>query len=109
MGINLALLLDFLAQIEDYELNSQVAIKVRNKTKEVCINLRNEIDFDKRNDCYWICATLAEVYFSFDEEENFRKIMSEADAYSPTKFERSSTIEQLQIIKKLKEIDINID
>lgn len=98
-GINLAYLLNVRASetsIVDDEITDKVLAKrVRQQVVEICAELQRS-NFDERGDRYWILATLEEAHFGLGNTERYLKAKSDAEATSKAKWERATTVEQIE-------------
>jgi tetratricopeptide (TPR) repeat protein len=104
-GINLAYLLLVSASLATNQ-NDQIADiinakRVRNKTYEICINLRNQENFLEMPDKVWILLTLAEVAFIDGSEQDVNKYLDAAKLQGAKPFELDSYEEQKSKIQKL--------
>lgn len=102
-GINLAFLFNLRASIsegDDNVADSVIARRIREKVILICLKII-EKNFEERNDCYWIFATLEEAYFGINNMEKYSEYKSKAIKYLKYNWQRESTEEQIKKLSKL--------
>lgn len=102
-GINLAFLFNLRASIsegDDNVADSVIARRIREKVILICLKII-EKNFEERNDCYWILATLEEAYFGINNMEKYSEYKSKAIKYLKYNWQRESTEEQIKKLSKL--------
>ncbi|EUJ31460.1 tetratricopeptide repeat-containing protein [Listeria cornellensis] len=72
-GINLAYLHNLMAKKEEPQMHEQIANYYREQVRKICDRLIQEEEFDSREDCYWIYATLSEVYYCKKNIDMYKK------------------------------------
>lgn len=109
-GINLAFLLNIKATLannrEDFITDTTLAKRIREKVILICQDLLNK-KFEERNDKYWILATLEEAYYGLNDEVKYKLYKAEAIKYSPDKWPRKSTEDQLTKLNTLLKYEFN--
>lgn len=102
-GINYAYLLNVRAArsknnnaIADYVLAS----RIRNKVIAICSKLL-EKKFNQRGDQYWILATLEEAHYALGNYREFKRFSLLARKKSKAKWERDTTLSQINKLTKL--------
>lgn len=102
-GINLAFLFDLRAGINSGDesiADRVIARRIREKVISICLNII-EKNFDERNDCYWVVATLEEAYLGINNEQKYLEYKEKAIKYLKEDWQQESTEEQIEKLKKL--------
>lgn len=102
-GINYAYLLNVRSVnskgndvIADYIL----ANRIREKVVKICDKLLKK-NFDQRGDQYWVLATLEEAYYALGKVAEYKAIVKKAKRKSKVKWERETTVCQINKLDKL--------
>ncbi|GMA60299.1 DUF4071 domain-containing protein [Alicyclobacillus fastidiosus] len=98
-GINFAYLLNVRGNISgdqneaiaDYVLAS----RVRKQVVRICEKMMEAVDFEKRDDRYWILATMEEALFGLGELDRYKEIKKRAQSSAKENWERKTTEEQI--------------
>ena len=102
-GINLAFLFNLRASIsegDDNVADSVIARRIREKVISICLNIIDK-NFEERNDCYWILASLEEAYFGIKNMEKYLEYKEMSIKYLKDDWQRESTEEQIKKLSKL--------
>lgn len=105
-GENYALCLDLKAEItidEEEKIYLKYSAKqARKEIVDVIENLKNDVDFEKRSDLKWIYATLANCYFSSNDDGNFKIYDDKFSSLNPVDWEVETYKDGLQHLEKIK-------
>lgn len=106
-GINFAFLLLISASLSEKENEKNAdlvnAERVRNKTKEICLNIIKKANFQEMPDKVWVLLTLAEIAFVDGDKTTEEKYLKAAKVEGAKPFELDSYEDQkkkLQVIIK---------
>ncbi|UEL49167.1 TRAFs-binding domain-containing protein [Terrisporobacter hibernicus] len=102
-GINLAFLFDLRASItnrDDSIADRVIARRIREKVISICLKIIDK-NFEERNDCYWVVATLEEAYFGINNVEKYLEYKNKAVEYLKEGWQLESTEEQLKKLENL--------
>lgn len=107
-GINLAFVLNVRSLNQGHEEEALadyiLANRIRKKTIEICLNLKESPNFNYRSDKYWIIATLEEAYFGLEDDKNYKKYKDEAILLAKADWERDTTEKQIEELKLIKNV-----
>ncbi|MBC2161834.1 TRAFs-binding domain-containing protein [Listeria booriae] len=107
-GINLAFLYSLLAKQKEEQVYESFAEYYRKRVEIICNKLIDTENFDQREDCYWIYATLSEVYYCQKKHVSYEKARRASLLFEPTKMQLEATNEQLYKIKELLNIEMEV-
>lgn len=103
-GINLAFLFDLRASItnrdDDSIADRVIARRIREKVISICLKIIDK-NFEERNDCYWVVATLEEAYFGINNLEKYLEYKNKAVEYLEENWQLESTEEQIKKLENL--------
>ena len=85
---------------DDNVADSVIARRIREKVISICLNIIDK-NFEERNDCYWILASLEEAYFGIKNMEKYLEYKEMSIKYLKDDWQRESTEEQIKKLSKL--------
>lgn len=109
-GINLAYLLNIRSKEHDgYERVADyvLANRVRKQVVNICEGILLDSSFEKREDKYWVIATLEEAYFGLKDVGKYNEFKDKAEKICDVEWMRKTTKMQLESLESLLNIELN--